>query len=143
MEKLTIYHDDGTKTEVEPLQMWQPYLICTYPPHDCNEPAAWLYKNFKADKPIPVCGQHARKIREGKTGVLLRLCLGDKSMLDESLTNHKYHCPKCDVHLTSVGLCSNCGTRFEIESRRTSGVADVGETAQPDGDSSPAPTPLT
>ena len=53
-------------------------------------------------------------IRPGKTGVLLRLCMGDKNQLDESLTGHKYHCPKCDVHLTSLGLCGECGTRYNI-----------------------------
>lgn len=87
---------------------------CNYPPHDCENQATWLYKNFKVDRPIEICEYHARKIREGKTGILLRLCRGDESELDESLTGHKYHCPKCDVHLTSLGLCPNCGTRFEI-----------------------------
>lgn len=90
---------------------------CNYPPHDCENQATWLYKNFKVDRPIEICEYHARKIREGKTGILLRLCRGDESELDESLTGHKYHCPKCDVHLTSLGLCPNCGTRFEIQIR--------------------------
>lgn len=40
-------------------------------------------------------------------------CGGDKSMLDESLTGHNYHCPKCNEHLTSLYLCAECGTRWQ------------------------------
>lgn len=37
------------------------------------------------------------------------------SLLDESLAGHRLHCPVCDVHLTSLMLCPNCGTRFGSE----------------------------
>ena len=114
MEKLIIHHEDGTETEVEPMQMWQPYWPCKYV-GDCKEPATWLYKNFKVDKPIPVCDHHTKKINEGKTGILLRMCPGhDDYMLDYSMTSHKYHCPKCNIHLTSLMLCCECGTRYNI-----------------------------
>jgi hypothetical protein len=33
------------------------------------------------------------------------------SMLDEKLSGHNLHCPACDVHLTSLLLCPECGTR--------------------------------
>jgi len=38
----------------------------------------------------------------------------DKTMLDESLAGHIFHCPDCNMHLTSLGLCSHCGIRYEI-----------------------------
>lgn len=45
----------------------------------------------------------------------LIICDGnDKTMLDESLAGHIFHCPNCDMHLTSLGFCSHCGTRYEI-----------------------------
>ena len=41
-------------------------------------------------------------------------CLGnDESMLDEELSGHKYHCPKCNSHLTSLYLCGDCGVRYD------------------------------
>ena len=46
---------------------------------------------------------------------VLKICNGnDKTLLDESLSGHKFHCPNCDMHLTSLGLCSHCGTRWEL-----------------------------
>lgn len=45
----------------------------------------------------------------------LKICDGnDKTMLDESLAGHMFHCPNCDVHLTSLGLCPSCATRYEL-----------------------------
>lgn len=29
-----------------------------------------------------------------------------------SLSGHNWHCPKCDFHLTSLGLCPECGMRY-------------------------------
>lgn len=43
---------------------------------------------------------------------------------------------RSQYHGMLAALCPEC-------SRPTSGVADVGESAQSDGDSRPAPTPLT
>ena len=41
-------------------------------------------------------------------------CLGnDESMLDETLSGHKYHCPHCNTHLTSLYLCCDCGVRYD------------------------------
>lgn len=41
-------------------------------------------------------------------------CLGnDKSMLDETLSGHKYHCRHCNTHLTSLYLCCDCGVRYD------------------------------
>lgn len=37
----------------------------------------------------------------------------DRSQLDEALTGHRYHCPKCNVHLTSGLLCPKCGKRYD------------------------------
>jgi len=31
----------------------------------------------------------------------------------ECLVGHQYHCPECDVHITSLGLCPNCGVRYQ------------------------------
>lgn len=46
---------------------------------------------------------------------VLKICNGnDKTLLDESLSRHKFHCPNCDMHLTSLGLCPHCGTRWEL-----------------------------
>jgi hypothetical protein len=28
------------------------------------------------------------------------------------LSGHPYHCPNCNEHLTSLGLCPKCGIRF-------------------------------
>ena len=36
---------------------------------------------------------------------------GPHSALDFALTHHNLHCPACDVHLTSLLLCPECGTR--------------------------------
>ena len=45
----------------------------------------------------------------------LKICNGkDETQLDIALSGHKYHCPNCDIHLTSLGFCSNCGVRFDI-----------------------------
>lgn len=44
----------------------------------------------------------------------MKLCNGvDSSELDQALTHHNLHCPDCNVHLTSLFLCPQCGTRFE------------------------------
>ena len=42
-------------------------------------------------------------------------CLGwnDMSLLDESLTGHKYHCHYCNGHLTSLYFCADCGIRYD------------------------------
>ena len=37
----------------------------------------------------------------------------DTSMLDEELSGHKYHCPSCNEHLTSLYLCAKCGVRLD------------------------------
>ena len=34
-------------------------------------------------------------------------------MLDYQLTKHNAYCNKCKVHLTSLLLCPECGTRYE------------------------------
>lgn len=40
-------------------------------------------------------------------------CLGnDESMLDEEISYHKYHCGKCNGHLTSLYFCPSCGIRW-------------------------------
>lgn len=38
----------------------------------------------------------------------------------KELSKHQWHCPKCDVHLTSLLLCPRCGTRYEREERNAS-----------------------
>ena len=44
-----------------------------------------------------------------------KVCDGnDKTELDESITGHRLHCPKCDVHLTSLLLCPECGARYVV-----------------------------
>jgi hypothetical protein len=41
-------------------------------------------------------------------------CLGnDESMLDEEISYHKYHCGKCNGHLTSLYFCPSCGIRWQ------------------------------
>lgn len=30
----------------------------------------------------------------------------------KELSCHQWHCPKCDIHLTSLFLCPKCGNRF-------------------------------
>jgi hypothetical protein len=36
------------------------------------------------------------------------------SALDFALTGHHQHCLACDVHLTSLDLCPNCGVRYPL-----------------------------
>ena len=31
----------------------------------------------------------------------------------KELSKHKWHCPDCDVHLTSLLLCPECGIRYD------------------------------
>jgi tRNA(Ile2) C34 agmatinyltransferase TiaS len=31
---------------------------------------------------------------------------------NREITRHNYHCPRCNVHLTSLLLCPLCGTRY-------------------------------
>jgi len=38
----------------------------------------------------------------------------DGTALDERLTGHNYHCPDCNKQLTSLGLCGECGKRYDI-----------------------------
>jgi RNA polymerase subunit RPABC4/transcription elongation factor Spt4 len=40
------------------------------------------------------------------------MCILDGTALDESLTGHRLHCPKCGRHLTTLLLCPECGTRY-------------------------------
>jgi len=47
------------------------------------------------------------------TGGLLRCNGRDETQLDEQLAGHRYHCPICDVHLTSLLLCPKCGRRYD------------------------------
>jgi len=58
--------------------------------------------------PLKVCNRSydCRAEKEGPTNA--------HGSLDETLTHHRYHCPRCDVHLTSLLLCSGCGTRYRI-----------------------------
>lgn len=35
-----------------------------------------------------------------------------------SLSHHDWHCPKCDVHLTSLYACPECGTRYNPPNKR-------------------------
>lgn len=44
-------------------------------------------------------------------GLLLCHCKDD----EYRITGHFWHCPSCDSHLTSLGLCPECGTRYEFE----------------------------
>lgn len=39
---------------------------------------------------------------------------GQHNALDYSLAGHHLHCPRCDVHITSLLMCPNCGTRYTL-----------------------------
>lgn len=43
----------------------------------------------------------------------LLLCNGKDDL--SRMAGHYWHCPNCDVHLTSLGLCPECGTRYEFD----------------------------
>lgn len=34
-----------------------------------------------------------------------------------TISGHLWHCPVCDVHLTSLFLCPECGVRYDTASR--------------------------
>lgn len=44
--------------------------------------------------------------------MMLKHCEGDLTELDAKLSGHRWHCPKCNKHLTSMMLCPECGTRY-------------------------------
>ena len=44
------------------------------------------------------------------------------------LSGHLWHCPNCDVHLTSLMFCPECGVRYD---------AILSSTAAPDAEKPP------
>lgn len=50
----------------------------------------------------------------GGRGKLTCLDAGLTPRFAAGLSGHTWHCPLCDVHLTSLGLCPTCGVRYEL-----------------------------